>query len=337
MQHLQEDGSYNQLYPKVDSYSKNETLTNNTSQMFRIDNGTPEDVFKWLRKYNQHEWKRSNFSIQQNIKLSSLAKTFVSTHSEIYYSKEILVENNNYTRLKNPLFLDSNVDVIVKTLAEQAPCYIQYFWGNEDTLASTTDAIYYIPNGATYGTDTNTTLQYHLGSEEDHWWLNNDVSIPVQLVTGALNEQKNIEWLYNSDENFYPKTFTTKDETLSLILNNEQTYSIIGLSKITYSDTCSFNNPDIQLGDSTAINISSVDTNVNAIKNKYVHFTAKYVPSLLAKRVFFIPDKGQNLIANINSSFHFEGQIVDFTRKQQEYYTLEYKGIPFENLKELTV
>lgn len=337
MQQLQESGSYNQLYPKVDSYSKSETLTNNTSQMFRIENGTPEDVFKWLRKYNQHEWKRSNFSIQQNIKLSSLAKNLVSTHSQIYYSKEILVENNNYTRLKNPLFLDSSVDVIVKILAESAPCYIQYFWGNEDTLATTTNAIFYIPNGATYGTNTDTTLQYHLGSDEDHWWLNSDVSIPVQLVTGVLNEQKSIEWLYNSDENFYPKTLTTKDETLSLILNNEQTYSISGLSEITYSDTCSFNNPNIWLGDSTTININSTDKNVNAIKNKYVHFSTKYSTSLLAKSVFFIPDTGQNLIANINAAFHFGGQIVDFTRNQQTYYTLEYKGIPFENLKELTV
>ena len=328
---------YDKLYPQVDSYSKNETLTNNTSQMFRIDNGTPEDVFKWLRKYNQHEWKRSNFSIQQNIKLSSLAKNLASTHSQIYYSKEILVENNNYTRLKNPLFLDSSVDVIVKILAESAPCYIQYFWGNGNTLATTTNAIFYIPNGATYGTNTDTTLQYHLGSDEDHWWLNSDVSIPVQLVTGVLNEQKSIEWLYNSDENFYPKTLTTKDETLSLILNNKQTYSISGLSEITYSDTCSFNNPNIWLGDSTTININSTNKNVNAIKNKYVHFSTKYSTSLLAKSVFVIPDTGQNLIANINAAFHFGGQIVDFTRNQQTYYTLEYKGIPFENLKELTV
>nr|DAM80017.1 MAG TPA: hypothetical protein [Caudoviricetes sp.]DAP25126.1 MAG TPA: hypothetical protein [Caudoviricetes sp.] len=43
------------------------------------------------------------------------------------------------------------------------------------------------------------------------------------------------------------------------------------------------------------------------------------------------------MIANINAEFHFGGQIVDFTRNQQTYYTLEYKGIPFENLKELTI
>lgn len=337
MQHLQEDGSYNQLYPKSDSYSKNETLTNNTSQMFRIDNGTPEDVFKWLRKYNQHEWKKVNVSMGSILNLSNLSGRFSSEKGQIYYSKEIVVESDSYIRLKNPLFLDGAVKDVSKQIVEQAPCYIQYFWKDDGGgLTGVSSAIYYIPERATWGESTSDTIYYYHPSNSDYndtWSLEEG----VQYVQGKLENQKGTEWLFSSNESAYPKTYTTEDASLSLILNENQTYSISGLSKITYSDTCSFNNPDIWLGDSTAIDISSRDTNVNAIKNKYVHFTTKYSTSLLAKRVFFIPDKGQDLIANINSSFHFEGQIVDFTRKQQEYYTLEYKGIPFENLKELTV
>lgn len=44
MQQKQSDGSYNSIYPQVDAYTKSETLTSDTSQMFGLSNGTPEQV-----------------------------------------------------------------------------------------------------------------------------------------------------------------------------------------------------------------------------------------------------------------------------------------------------
>lgn len=49
---------YDKLYPQVDAYTKSETLTNNTSQMFRINNGTPDQILQYLGKYCQYWWKR---------------------------------------------------------------------------------------------------------------------------------------------------------------------------------------------------------------------------------------------------------------------------------------
>ena len=67
IQQLQSSGSYVQLIPKVDAYTKSDTLTNSTSQMFGINNGTPEQVLQYLGKYNQYWWKREiNDSWTQN-------------------------------------------------------------------------------------------------------------------------------------------------------------------------------------------------------------------------------------------------------------------------------
>ena len=54
----QEDGSYLDLFPKTDGYTKDETLTSETSQMFGIDNGTPEQILQYLGKYNQYWWRK---------------------------------------------------------------------------------------------------------------------------------------------------------------------------------------------------------------------------------------------------------------------------------------
>ena len=97
MQHLQEDGSYNQLYPKTDSYPKNETLTNNTSQMFRIENGTPEDVMQYLGKYAQYWWRRTKPKTIYSVTIEATARDAVFAQggqtNTVQYSNQVYADS----------------------------------------------------------------------------------------------------------------------------------------------------------------------------------------------------------------------------------------------------
>lgn len=86
---------YDKLYPQVDAYTKSETLTNNTSQMFRIDNGTPEQILQYLGKYSQYWWKREikeywqqNRQSKSGVIESGLNVPFGSGHG-FSYSNEV--------------------------------------------------------------------------------------------------------------------------------------------------------------------------------------------------------------------------------------------------------
>ena len=346
MQHLQEDGSYNQLYPKSDSYSKNETLTNNTSQMFRIDNGTPEDVFKWLRKYNQHEWKRIDTTIESNLAKTNITKQILTKRLKFLYSKEISVENNIHTRLKNPIYTNfSNSQICAKTLAEQAPCYLQYVIEGNNTIEETTDKIFYVPSGATYESssvsNSKATFTYaSLSDDEEYLWFNNKATKKIQVVTRSIKEIPSVKYLFSENENTYPSSFTNKKTELSMVLNNPQEYSAEHIGKIDYGNSCYWDGSNIQLNWQGTNSLTMNAYEVNHLKNKYISlYPQKNVTNLLnglQKMIFLVQDSGGDLMAS-SHSFVFTGQMVDFAREQNEYYTLQYKGIPFEKLKELTV
>ncbi len=92
MQQLQNDGSYNSIYPQVDAYTKSETLTNDTSQMFRLNNGTPEQVMQYLGKYAQYWWKVIEPSHYNQIRTKSSGTWVVITVAysmTVYYGDTV--------------------------------------------------------------------------------------------------------------------------------------------------------------------------------------------------------------------------------------------------------
>ena len=346
MQHLQENGSYNQLYPKVDSYSKNETLTNNTSQMFRIDNGTPEDVFKWLRKYNQHEWKKVEtqnvWSEQLTVQGSGDSYT-----TDLFLCKSIAVENESKIFPVNPKYFEAtSVKNCCEIIVDYAPCYVWLFWQRANGGISNVDLynFYYVPEGATWSSgrpnSVTTTLCYYKGSDDDESYYllgNKNTIFPTKIVKGSNSVTSNTSYLFDSDKTKYPESFSSKNDSWEIRLNDPITFTNSVSGKLYYADNYSFNGSNYSWSDVSSISLSkfsSRTTDLNVLKGKYMSFDN--ANSLFSKMTYYIPEAQGSLSATGNT-FTITGQIVSFTYKGNNYYTLEYKGIPFENLKELTV
>ena len=196
MQHLQEDGSYNQLYPKSDSYSKNETLTNNTSQMFRIDNGTPEDVFKWLRKYNQYWWRRVKTNIVYSVQVAQTSTDAIfavyyvdGNHNTIYYSDEVYADKNG-VHLKNPksisIWVGSAGESAAQTLYHK---YVTNCYNGYETNATKTNDVMYIDGDIYWYSNMNYT-----GSSDGRY-----ICSPT-----SSEVQGDIEYVYSANRSEYP-------------------------------------------------------------------------------------------------------------------------------------
>lgn len=186
MQHLQEDGSYNQLYPKVDSYSKNETLTNNTSQMFRIDNGTPEDVMQYLGKYAQYWWKKETIAeyvekrVPRSGEVYSYYKEDSSSYLLLFYSSQIKISGGSVELIdyQQVIVTDSTWDTSI----------VKGHYSSRSNLGNTA---YYIPSSArlTYST---------LGKNK----ILNVSSF--ETITSEYQETKLVGYIQSNDRNAYP-------------------------------------------------------------------------------------------------------------------------------------
>lgn len=344
MQHLQEDGSYNQLYPKVDSYSKNETLTNNTSQMFRIDNGTPEDVFKWLRKYNQHEWKK----IEVQNTFSEVLTPYgagESYQTTLFLCKSIAIENDSKIFPVNPqCFKATSVKNCCEIIVNHAPCYVWLYWTARNGGIANVDlyTFNYIPEGATWSighpSSATTTLCYEETDDSEYYHLQatSHTIIPNKRVTISSNQASTTSYLFDSEKTKYPESFSSKNDKWEIRLNDPITFSSTSTS-IYYADNISFDGSRYSWSDASKISLSKYGntiTDLNVLKGKYMDF--ENANDLFSKMTYYIPEDQGDLSAT-RASFTITGQIVSFTYKGNDYYTLEYKGIPFENLKELTV
>lgn len=341
---MQEGGSYNQLYPKVDSYSKSETLTNNTSQMFRIDNGTPEDVFKWLRKYNQHEWKKVEVqnTFSEGLTPYGAGESYQTT---LFLCKSIAIENDSKIFPVNPqYFKATSIKNCCEIIVNHAPCYVWLFWTARNGGIANVDlyTFNYIPEGATwsegYPVSVTTTLCYEKTDDSEYYHLQStsNTIIPNKRVTISSNQANVTSYLFDSEKTKYPESFSSKNDKWEIRLNDSITFSSTSKS-IYYADNISFDGSRYSWSDVSTISLSkygTTRTDLNVLKGKYMSF--ENANDLLSKMTYYIPEDQGDLSA-IRDSFIITGQIVSFTYKGNNYYTLEYKGIPFENLKELTV
>lgn len=273
MQHLQEDGSYNQLYPKVDSYSKSETLTNNTSQMFRIDNGTPEDVFKWLRKYNQYWWAKSQFTIThyEQVNTDITEDVYLNGSSDsvpgsyfIWVAKNINVDIKGYMSPADGSGLIISADNTNATqLKNLTPCYVFLY---ESTRR--TPEVYYLPSRSTAGTTASYTIR---GNYRYYIGFSASASVKAQKVTQKQVTGKTLNTIlvssknkdaFSNDGEVSSKQIVTGNsfvldlasestsqsvsvsvlENLTIDSNNRITYSVSNTGKIYYNQVNFYNN-----------------------------------------------------------------------------------------------
>ncbi len=149
MQQLQSNGSYNQIYPQVDAYSKSETLTNDTSQMFRLNNGTPEQVMQYLGKYAQYWWKKEILAHYDPVRVlgsgSIYTTTIRSTNTVSVYYSASLNQNGQYFVLDGSSYVSVSYRGWVVNQEILQGKYISFNFGDRLTQ------IFYLPSNVTLG------------------------------------------------------------------------------------------------------------------------------------------------------------------------------------------
>ena len=182
---------YDKLYPQVDAYSKSETLTNNTSQMFRINNGTPEDVMQYLGKYAQYWWKVTKPSHYHQIKTKSsgvwVAITVVQT-IDIYYGDTVTNSGEN-TQIVNQLVRGSRWDNFNTQCADIKGKYWQV--KKSSGITSNGDVIY-VPSNASLSVTT---------TGGDNWnWIISE----FEIITYKYMEAQFVNYVQSNNRNAYP-------------------------------------------------------------------------------------------------------------------------------------
>ena len=103
MQQKQSDGSYNSIYPQVDAYTKSETLTSDTSQMFGLSNGTPEQVMQYLGKYAQYWWKVQILGHYEQVRTPGSGYWYgISRNNNTFYYSDETGNNRTEASLISP-------------------------------------------------------------------------------------------------------------------------------------------------------------------------------------------------------------------------------------------
>lgn len=312
MQHLQEDGSYNQLYPKGDSYSKNETLTNNTSQMFRIDNGTPEDVFKWLRKYNQYWWEKSQFTISHYEEVKTdIAETVVLINSNdssipspyfVTVSSDIVIDNKGKITPKNgtSLLIDGAPGNAAR-LKSHVPCYV--FQWNYDT-GNNISTVYYLPSDSSSRNRDDTKTIW--GDESnDSYGLSFGGKAPVKakIVTTIFVAQKNTGINLVSSKN---KDSYSNDNISKYVLNKGSSFVLDMVDAVSSRNTTTISVYSASFDESTgalslegegSYNINANNyTNLNLARGKYITIDSSQnsnavcsIPQINGANLFYVP------------------------------------------------
>ncbi len=333
MQHLQDDGSYNQLYPKTDSYSKSETLTNNTSQMFRIDNGTPEDVFKWLRKYNQYWWEKSQFTIShyeevqtditENVILIGSSDSVPSAYF-VTVSSDIVIDNKGKITPKNgtSVLIDGAPGNAAR-LKSHVPCYV--FQWNYDT-GNNTATIYYLPSDSSSRTTVTDTICGNESNNSYGLYFEKEASVKAKIVTTTFVAQKNTGLNLVSSKN---KDGYSNDGNISkYVLNKGSSFILDMVDAVSSRNT-------------TVISVYSVsfDENTGSLsltgEGSYTINANNYTNLNLARGKYITIDSSQNSnavcsISQINGANLFyipSSSSASTTTSRDGYFTTTYTHI----------
>ena len=360
MQQLQEDGSYNQLYPKADSYSKNETLTNNTSQMFRIDNGTPEDVFKWLRKYNQYWWEKSQFTIShyEQINTDITEDVYLNGSSDsvpgsyfVWVAKNINVDVKGYMSPADGSGLIISADNTNATqLKDLAPCYVFLY---ESTRR--TPEVYYLPFRTTAGATDSYTIK---GNYRYYIGFSASASVKAQKITQKQVTGKTLNTVlvysknkdaFSNDGEVSSKQIVTGNSFV-LDLASESTTQSVSVSILENLTIDSNNNFTYSVSDTGSIYYNNVNFYNNYCKGHYIKLTTagydlayRGIQEVDPNLIFFVPSNASDVRKsqvqdNPNSvtyynhfKFTVQPVYVKETQLRDGNYTL--LGNPFESFE----
>ena len=144
---------YDKLYPQVDAYTKSETLTSNTSQLFGITNGTPEQILQYLGKYAQFWWLEktiAKYSINRVTKNGKCLPVASNGTAFFYWGDGI-----SFNEKTGEIFLTGDVKQEQLYGWKFDPAYYNFY--NKYIYVSTSSGnsnIIYIPTGSVYTSNT---------------------------------------------------------------------------------------------------------------------------------------------------------------------------------------
>lgn len=193
----QSDGTYEVLYPKINAVSSN--ISTEVGQQFGLENGSIDDVLKYLGKFNEYWWsEESNTeSWEWDLQYSNYKKSNQRNIYPIYYSKKINIANDASITLDSE---QSTYDLNV--FKESLPCYVrmqleyngasqytnEYFWVTEETCVGFYEGTYEDDNEPYVGYTMTAPLIQHI------------IAYKKQIP-------KTITWKSDTNSNAYSKKF----------------------------------------------------------------------------------------------------------------------------------
>ena len=227
-------------------------LKDATAALYGLGTGAvPDDVLAELGKYKQYWWRRRTPSYVQYIEQrSDIESTYdiIRKNIPLMYSKDIhITPETGEISLVSPTKLELgngepvDAERVGRTLAAEAPCYIQATVGN-------VSGIYYLPLGTTYSTHDSTTLRR---SYVSYYYviLNYPASPQGQVVTSvpSIVPAGDWEYLHSSDRSAYPDSGTQDGyeyEYLGIPFDNAVTAPMIETGSYVGTGTYGQENPN---------------------------------------------------------------------------------------------
>lgn len=232
----------------------------------------PSRVLEYLGKYAQHWWRRT-LLIGQEVKADITVRKQVASYNnrEIQYASSISISADGVITLVDPstvlIAINSNG---ASKLAGLAPCYIT------DTYVDS-DSVFYVPDGATYGTSTSATVYYSSSSV----FLSSSSDIRAKLVSYTTIKGDS-DFVVSSNKYEYPHNEIQGDhyyEYLGIPFENAVTAPKIATGSYIGMGTNGINNPNSITADfEIKFVLICAQIGVNNDFFSYPNFDSSYAP-----------------------------------------------------------
>lgn len=326
----QSDGTYEVLYPKVNAVSSN--ISTEVGQQFGLENGSIDDVLKYLGKFNEYWYYKQGFDTLGIELKPETHKGWLYCNNGITYGKNITYNSNGDVYLIDPVSIgfvtttanQTYVNEQMEIFLSNLPCYI-LAWTTTSNVTVDDLKVYYVPEGATYSFEQDNSKTFFCDHSSTNIWnivVSGDSQAPIKpcdLKTKGFDFP--MEY-YQSIENNLPVDFIEYYGTIY----GEYSSDTIGnkYNNIKYSTEIEVINGEVKLKE--PISTYSVNNDING----YGVLNYKFVDNQYSsqKGIYYCQRaKG----GTSSSDYAITANIipVNIYSKGYEYCLM---GKPFENL-----
>lgn len=328
----QSDGTYEVLYPKVNAVSSN--ISTEVGQQFGLENGSIDDVLKYLGKFNEYWYYKQGFDTLGGIELKpETHKGWLYCNNGITYSKNI-----TYNSIGDAYLIDPTDVSFVNTTANQTyvdeqmaiflsnlPCYI-LAWTTTSNVTVDDLKVYYVPEGATYSFEQDNSKTFFCDHSGTNIWniaVSGDSQASIKPCDLKVNPIEFPIEYYQSIENNLPENIIEYYGTIQ----GKYSSNTIGdrYNNIKYSNEIEVVNGEVKLKE--PISIYSVYNDMSG----YGVLKYKFIESQYSSLIGIYYCQRVTKRGTSSSDFAITANVIPVSiySKGYKYYSL---GIPFEKL-----